>query len=167
MIARLALPVLLVAGLAGPALAQPALAQTSARPPAMLIHGNYCGPGNNAPLAPIDALDAACARHDACTPDDGLPSKACNLRLQREAALISRDPRQPDDLRSLAGLISVGASMMLAEGTGTGRPAATPVGHTTLGHDSGAAGPRGMQGAQGMQGLAETPAAGSDDEDAD
>ena len=25
----------------------------------MLIHGNYCGPGNNAPRPPIDALDAA------------------------------------------------------------------------------------------------------------
>ncbi len=36
--------------------------------PAALFHGNYCGLGNNAPLPPIDALDAACARHDACTP---------------------------------------------------------------------------------------------------
>jgi hypothetical protein len=33
-------------------------------------------------------LDAACARHDACTPSGGLPSPACNARLQREAALI-------------------------------------------------------------------------------
>lgn len=110
MIVKLTAPLLIVAGLA-----TPALAQSTNRPPTMLIHGNYCGPGNNAPLPPIDALDAACARHDACTPDGGLPTKACNLRLQREAALVSRDARQPDDLRSLAGLISVSASMMLAD----------------------------------------------------
>ncbi|MHC2019816.1 hypothetical protein [Methylobacterium sp. CM6247] len=112
-------------------LATPALAQTTTRPPTMLIHGNYCGPGNNAPLPPIDALDAACARHDACTPDGGLPSKACNLRLQREAEVISRSPRQPDDIRSLAGLISVGASMMLADTGSRSTPdvTAVPVSH--------------------------------------
>ncbi|CAA2106122.1 hypothetical protein MBUL_03530 [Methylobacterium bullatum] len=115
-------------------LATPALAQTTTRPPTMLIHGNYCGPGNNAPLPPIDALDAACARHDACTPDGGLPSKACNLRLQREAALVSRDTRQSDDLRSLAGLISVTASMMLADTAPRSTPtaAATPVSHDVV-----------------------------------
>jgi hypothetical protein len=32
------------------------------RQPAALIHGNYCGMGNNAPLPPVDALDLACAR---------------------------------------------------------------------------------------------------------
>jgi len=78
----------------------------------MLIHGNYCGMGNNAPEPPIDALDAACARHDACTPANGLPSMACNIRLGREAELISRDPRQPDDLRALAGFISAGAVVL-------------------------------------------------------
>ncbi|WP_019903999.1 hypothetical protein [Methylobacterium sp. 77] len=130
MMLKLAAPLLLVAGLA-----TPALAQSTTRPPTMLIHGNYCGPGNNAPLPPIDALDAACARHDACTPDGGLPTKACNLRLQREAALVSRDPHQPDELRSLAGLISVGASMMMADRGASAAPAvapaptATPVSH--------------------------------------
>lgn len=78
----------------------------------MLIHGNYCGPGNNAPLRPIDALDAACARHDACTPDGGLPTKACNLRLQMEAERLASDGRQPEDLRMMAGIVSSGASIM-------------------------------------------------------
>jgi hypothetical protein len=82
------------------------------RQPAALIHGNYCGMGNNAPLPPIDALDAACARHDACTPAYGLPTRACNLRFQRETEFISRDPRQPDDLRALAGFVSVGAALL-------------------------------------------------------
>ncbi|GJE18542.1 hypothetical protein [Methylobacterium marchantiae] len=129
MIVKLTAPLLLVAGLA-----TPALAQTTTRPPTVLIHGNYCGPGNNAPLPPIDALDAACARHDACTPDGGLPTKACNLRLQREAALIARDPRQSGDLRSLAGLISVGASMMMADTGAHAAPAptATPVSHDVV-----------------------------------
>ena len=124
MVIKVIAPILLAAGLASPALAQSA--PVVPRPTA-LIHGNYCGPGNNAPLPPIDALDAACARHDACTPDGGLPSKACNLRLQREAAAISRDPRQPDDLRAMAGLVSVGASLMLADQRPQARPAQGPV----------------------------------------
>ncbi|MGU3537353.1 hypothetical protein [Methylobacterium sp. A54F] len=109
---RLTVPLLLALGIAAPAAAQTA---TDTQQPALLLHGNYCGPGNNAPLAPIDALDAACARHDACTPDGGLASRSCNARLQREATLISRDPRQPDDLRALAGLVAVGAGMMPAQ----------------------------------------------------
>jgi hypothetical protein len=108
-------------------LAAPVQAQTigSVRPAASLIHGNYCGPGNNAPAAPVDALDAACARHDACTPDDGPATKPCNFRLQREAEAISRDPSQSDDLRALAGLVSVGAAMMLS----SREPEALPTPH--------------------------------------
>ena len=101
-VTSLAAPIFLVAVWTGPSLAQPGANGV----PKLLIHGNYCGPGNNAPLPPIDALDAACARHDACTPDVGLPSKSCNLRLEREAAAIARDPRQADDLRSLAGFVA-------------------------------------------------------------
>jgi hypothetical protein len=97
-----AAPVFLIASWAVPSLAQPA----ANGGPKFLIHGNYCGPGNNAPLPPIDALDLACAHHDACTPDVGLPSKACNLRLEREAEAVARDPRQPDDVRSLAVFVA-------------------------------------------------------------
>ncbi|MDP4005739.1 hypothetical protein [Methylobacterium sp. NEAU K] len=109
--ALVAAPLALAACLARPAAAQPA----AFGGPKILIHGNYCGPGNNAPLAPIDALDVACARHDACTPDGGLPSQACNLRLQRDATLISRDPRQPQDLRALAGLVAASATLIPSE----------------------------------------------------
>lgn|GEM_PF-566140 len=114
MLTRLAAPLILAAGYA--ALAVPSQAQPAAfGGPKMLIHGNYCGPGNNAPLPPIDALDAACARHDACTPDGGLPSPACNLRLQQDAALVARDPRQPDKLRSMARLIAATATLIPSE----------------------------------------------------
>ena len=104
------LPPLIVAA----CLTSPALAQSTIHvgQPAALIHGNYCGMGNNAPSPPIDALDAACARHDACTPAGSLPTRACNLRFQRETAFILRDPRQPDDLRALAGFISAGAALL-------------------------------------------------------
>ncbi|MCB4805895.1 hypothetical protein QO001_006124 [Methylobacterium brachiatum] len=80
--------------------------------PKLLLYGNYCGPGSNAPAAPIDALDAACARHDACTPDEGLPTKACNMRLQVEAERVAADPSQPEDLRMMAGVVASGAAMM-------------------------------------------------------
>ncbi len=117
---------LLAGCLAGPALAQEG---PTVRRPTMLIHGNYCGPGNNAPLAPIDALDAACARHDACTPDDAFPSKACNMRLQAEAGRVADDPRQPEDLRMMAGFVAAGAAMMPADASRTFAQAPTsPVG---------------------------------------
>ena len=79
----------------------------------MLIHSNYCGPGNNtSPLLPIDALDAACARHDVCTPNGGMPSLACNVRLELEANATARDPRQSDDLRAMADFVAAGAAML-------------------------------------------------------
>jgi hypothetical protein len=101
-------PLLLATCLCAPAPAQPSGLQQ----PAALIHGNYCGVGNNAPWPPVDALDAACARHDACTPTGALPSRACNLRLAWETDRISRDPRQPDDVRALAGFIAAGAALL-------------------------------------------------------
>ncbi len=89
-----------------------AQAQTSTTEPQLLVHGNYCGLGNRAPLPPVDALDRACARHDACTPPGGLPSRVCNLDLLREADLISRDPRQPDDVRAAAGFVAFSAAVL-------------------------------------------------------
>ncbi len=121
---RPVLPLLLLAGLTAPALAQ---AAPAVRGPAVLLHGNYCGPGNNAPAAPVDALDAACARHDACTPDDALPSKACNLRLQVDAERVADDPRQPEDLRIMAGLVASGAAMMPFATARAHSPVAAPV----------------------------------------
>ncbi|MEH3148279.1 MAG: hypothetical protein PGN34_23800 [Methylobacterium frigidaeris] len=135
---RFAVPVLLAAGLSAPALAQSGpFASATGRPPALLMHGNYCGPGNNAPLPPIDALDAACARHDACTPRGGLPSRTCNLRLQREAELVARDPRQPEDLRAMAGFIAVGTGIIPSDPDvpGTSAPAAAVGHYRPVAHD--------------------------------
>jgi hypothetical protein len=114
--------VFLIASWAAPSLAQPA----ANGGPKLLIHGNYCGPGNNAPLPPIDALDAACARHDACTPDVGLPSKACNLRLEHEAEAVARDPRQPKDIRSLANFVASFAASAPSDAARTVVPARLP-----------------------------------------
>lgn len=102
------LPLILLAGLTLPALPRTAAAVEGSP----MLHGNYCGPGNNAPAAPIDALDAACARHDACTPDGALAPRACNLRLQVDAERVADDPREPEDLRMMAGLVASGAAMM-------------------------------------------------------
>lgn len=106
-----------VAGLAtAPAVAQD-LQQPDLRPSdrlvidagrsAILIHGNYCGPGNRAPLAPIDALDRACMHHDACSPPRGrVAACACNDRLNREAALIADDPGEAQTVRDTAEFIA-------------------------------------------------------------
>jgi hypothetical protein len=109
MITRLLAPVVLASCLATPALCQ---SPTGLQQPAALFHGNYCGLGNNAPWPPVDALDAACARHDACTPPGGLPARACNLRLQWDADRVARDPRQPDDIRTLAAFVAAGAPLL-------------------------------------------------------
>jgi hypothetical protein len=90
--------------------------------PKLVIYGNYCGPGNNAPLPPVDALDAACARHDACTPTRGLPTRACNVRLAREAQAIAQDPTQTDELRALAGAVAAFAVATPAQGSPTAAP---------------------------------------------
>jgi hypothetical protein len=77
---------------------------------AILIYGNYCGPGNRGPgYRPIDALDLACAHHDACStePASGvLTSCACNRRLEVEAGLVARDPRSPAQTRQTAQFIA-------------------------------------------------------------
>ncbi len=73
----------------------------------ILIHGNYCGPGNRAPRPPIDALDLACLHHDSCSPPRGqIPSCACNKRLQAEANLVADDPAEPESVRDTAGFIA-------------------------------------------------------------
>ncbi len=80
---------------------------------AILIHGNFCGPGNRGPgHPPIDALDLACAHHDACSPrmDSGrLPRCSCHQRLHTEAGLVARDPRTPASVRETARFIADGA----------------------------------------------------------
>ena len=77
----------------------------------MVFHGNFCGPGQRG-SRPVGALDVACMHHDACTPAGGIPSCACNARLQREAAAVARSSRQPPDLRDLAALVSQSATVM-------------------------------------------------------
>lgn len=77
---------------------------------ALLYHGNYCGPGHRGHHLPaVDALDAACRRHDACTPSFGLPTCACNARLHDEAMEVARDPREPSDERQAADFTAQGA----------------------------------------------------------
>ena len=68
----------------------------------LLIHGNYCGVGNRPGAPPVDALDAACMRHDACTKTDKLPACACDDRLRLEATDIVQDPQTRADIRALA-----------------------------------------------------------------
>ncbi|WP_430911272.1 hypothetical protein [Methylobacterium sp. sgz302541] len=78
---------------------------------ALLIHGNFCGPGNRGPNhPPIDALDLACMHHDACTPPAGkLAHCSCNDRLHEEAGLVADDPATPAKVRQTAQFIADGA----------------------------------------------------------
>jgi len=80
---------------------------------AMLFHGNYCGVGSRAGAAPVDALDAACMRHDACTPSRGIPRCDCNARLQAESTAIAMNAHQPPELQFLASMTAAGAGMII------------------------------------------------------
>lgn len=77
---------------------------------AFLIYGNFCGPGNRGPgFQPIDALDLACAHHDACSPDADsglLPRCSCNRRLLVESSHVARDPQTPQQTRDMAVFIA-------------------------------------------------------------
>lgn len=77
---------------------------------AVLIYGNFCGPGNRGPgYKPIDALDRACAHHDVCSADlmsATLTACACNRRLEVEAGAVARDPRAPAHTRETARFIA-------------------------------------------------------------
>ena len=93
-----------------------AFAQNPVTDGSLLIHGNYCGPGNRGyDKVPVDALDAACRHHDLCTPDNGLPSCACNARLSREAGRVARSRRQPNDLRQLATIVANAATIPICQ----------------------------------------------------
>ncbi|NEU12985.1 hypothetical protein G3T14_12665 [Methylobacterium sp. BTF04] len=79
----------------------------------MLIHGNYCGPGNRSPRPPVDALDEACMHHDACSPARGeLPTCSCNARLHSEAETVAKSPRYAQSLRDTAGFVADAALAM-------------------------------------------------------
>ncbi|WCS23216.1 hypothetical protein LOK46_18805 [Methylobacterium sp. NMS14P] len=86
---------------------------------AILIYGNFCGPGSRGPgYPPIDALDLACAHHDACSPEPAsgtLPTCACNGRLRVEAGLVARDPAAPAQTRQTARFISDFAAALPCE----------------------------------------------------
>ena len=116
---RLAVTTLVMVGLAvapGAASAQSAPEiGDSAADGSLVFHGNYCGPGNRgAGLAPVDALDAACMHHDACSPafGHGIPSCSCNERLHREATVVAHDPRATDDVRTAADFVAIGAGVL-------------------------------------------------------
>ncbi|GJE25219.1 hypothetical protein LKMONMHP_0052 [Methylobacterium organophilum] len=82
----------------------------------LVFYGNYCGPGSKGPgLPPIDALDAACMHHDACSPAVGsgaLPSCGCNRRLYKEARAVSLRRDLPQDTHMAAQVVMEGAKTL-------------------------------------------------------
>ena len=83
------------------------------KPAPLLIHGNYCGPGSRPGSRPIDALDAACQRHDSCVHPGKVPSCACNARLQHDAEAIAQNPRQPPDIQFIASATAAAAGLLI------------------------------------------------------
>ena len=79
----------------------------------LVYHGNYCGPGNKGTHpAPVDALDEACMRHDACVKDFKIPSCSCNARLAEAAAAVMADPQAPAEEREAADFTVRGTQVL-------------------------------------------------------
>ncbi len=78
-----------------------------------LYHGNYCGVGQRGEgLAPTDALDAACQRHDACYAAAGYRSCACDRTLRLDAAIVSERPTVSLQVRQRALSVAEAAEVM-------------------------------------------------------
>lgn len=78
-----------------------------------LFHGNYCGKGQRGEgLPPIDDLDAACMRHDACYDSAGYSSCACDAALRREAAAVSDGTGASLEVRRRALSVAEAATAM-------------------------------------------------------
>lgn len=68
---------------------------------------NWCGPGCSGPGAPINAVDAACAAHDACYRLVG-PSCRCDQEfLNRLRPLINPYTQQGRDARILYNYMKI------------------------------------------------------------
>ena len=101
---------LLLALLSIPLAPAASLAQSGPAPaedPVVIVHGNHCGWGTRgAHLRPVDALDAACRRHDRCWARVGPHACACHEALAAEAGAIAQDAEASSGLREKAWTIS-------------------------------------------------------------
>ena len=88
---------------------------TALRRGPLLIHGNYCGIGNRPGTEPIDALDAACMRHDSCTKTGKLPGCSCDERLRKEATGIAQDPATPANIQTLAMAMAASMAVLICK----------------------------------------------------
>ncbi|KAB1076162.1 hypothetical protein [Methylobacterium planeticum] len=83
-----------------------------------LYHGNYCGPGDRGldadgqARAPVDALDAACQRHDACYDEARSRSCGCDRTLKRDALRLADDPNLSRVLRARAASVIEGMDVL-------------------------------------------------------
>lgn len=80
-----------------------------------LYHGNFCGHGNRGDVEPIDALDAACKRHDDCYDRAQRRSCACDRTLKQEALAAADNPGLSREVRARAGAVAQAAEVMDCE----------------------------------------------------
>lgn len=56
-------------------------------------YGNWCGKGHGGSGDPVDAIDAACKRHDECYAQYGFDDCGCDLNLRNEVDRAHYAPR--------------------------------------------------------------------------
>ncbi len=72
------------------------------------LYGNWCGPGNSGPGAPVDPVDQACCWHDICFCTRGYDRCSCNLELIEGLTEAMFDSRSSAEGRINAGGIIEG-----------------------------------------------------------
>jgi hypothetical protein len=70
------------------------------------MHGNFCGRGKAGGETPIDELDAACMRHDACYDLRGPGDCACDRAFLQAVAELLVSGRLSSDAVEKAALIT-------------------------------------------------------------
>ncbi len=79
------------------------------------FHGRYCGTEAMDPTfrtRPIDALDAACMRHDRCYRNHPGDTGGCDAGLARAASRLENSPRLNEDVRRKAGVLDAVFSLL-------------------------------------------------------
>ena len=80
--------------------------------PSIPVYGNWCGPDHPRSLAfaaaPVDALDAACMRHDYCFAAQGEFDCGCDIALLTELRNTQwQNPRIASDARGIYDAIAL------------------------------------------------------------
>ena len=82
------------------------IAENNNEADALKVHGNYCGPGQSGPGAPVDKLDELCQKHDNCYGERGYFACSCDRELQGDIILNSAKFKTKEERAAAAAIFA-------------------------------------------------------------